>query len=224
MSHPTDLLAEYILGGLEPQEQQELEAHLQSCASCRAELATLNKTLVAMVESLPAPEVPANNWQGIQQKLRPSLSPAARRWRWESWALAASLVLALAGLWWGFRQNQLVQTLRAENTIVSRWLARSDVRVMALPQVEGQTFGSVILLPDGRALFVLKELPAKNQTYQAWGYINDDEVSLGITSGHLLEISYTGYEELAMSLEPYGGNDWSTGMPERVSVVEKHDY
>jgi hypothetical protein len=222
MNHPTELLAESILGGLEPEEQQELEAHLQSCASCRAELATLNKTLVAMVESLSAPEVPANAWQAIQHKLKPA--SAVPRWRWENFALAASLVLALAGLWWGLRQNRLVQSLRAENTVVSHWLSYADARVIALPAANGQTLGSVILLPSGRALFVLKDLPAKNQTYQAWGYANDQEVSLGTTRGHLLEVTYTGYQELAMSLEPYGGNEWSSGTPERVSVAEKHDY
>ena len=225
--HPTDLLPDYLLGELEPQELGQLEAHLQTCESCKAELRQMNQTLVEMTESLPATDVPLTAWKGIQDKLAPkvvTLPPRLRRIRWEAFAVAASLLLALGSSWWGFNQYQAKQSLTNETALITRWLARADARVVALPQVNEYPFGSVIILPDNRALFVLRQKPEAGSSYQAWGYINDKETSLAVTDSQILEVDYTGYDAIGLSIEPTGGSDWSTQDVVPIPVVEEHTY
>jgi anti-sigma factor RsiW len=54
MNHPEELLPDYALGVLSPEEAAEIEAHLEACAACREELGQLNTSLVQVVEALPA--------------------------------------------------------------------------------------------------------------------------------------------------------------------------
>ncbi len=83
-------LAGYVLGGLEPGEVTDVEAHLAGCAACRAELddlAPLPPLLaLAAPDSPPAPD-----------DLRPRVLRTARRRRQVPVLVAAALIL-LAGL------------------------------------------------------------------------------------------------------------------------------
>lgn len=85
-------LAGYVLGGLEPGEVTDVEAHLTGCAACRAELdelAPLPPLLaLAAPDSPPAPD-----------DLRPRVLRTARRRRQVPVLVAAALILlaALAG-------------------------------------------------------------------------------------------------------------------------------
>ncbi len=83
-------LAGYVLGGLEPAEVADVEAHLAGCAACRAELDELAPLppLLALAGpgSPPAPD-----------DLRPRILRSARRRRQVPVLVAAALIL-LAGL------------------------------------------------------------------------------------------------------------------------------
>jgi hypothetical protein len=48
----------YVLGGLDPADSQRFEAHLESCAECRTELAEL-ESLPALLDALPVPDAVA---------------------------------------------------------------------------------------------------------------------------------------------------------------------
>lgn len=50
MNHPLDQLLAYALGELDAAEVLALEEHLEGCASCREELATLQANMVRLVE------------------------------------------------------------------------------------------------------------------------------------------------------------------------------
>lgn len=241
MSHPTDLLLDYALAELEPNKSRELEAHLRQCESCRRELKALQGSLVSLTESLPATAAPADSWSIIQKRIHhqetfpeddisQKLLPANIRPRrsWQAFALAASLVLALGGFFWGYQTQQHYQQVRAEQRKVAGWLSRSDVSSVQFVSDQGDRLGSVLTLSDGRALFVLRDPPAKGLVYQAWGMVNNERVSLGLSSRTLLEVPYSGYEFIGTSLEPAGGSPAPTRPLGRVAIplepVENKNY
>lgn len=223
MSHPDELLPDYALGLLAPGEAAELEVHLAQCERCRAELRRLNEVMARWVDELPG-EAPPELWPQIAARLsQPSQTsppPAARRTRpwWQPWLLAASLLAAALGLGWGGWQAGLNRQLSGEQRKVAAWLSRDDVRVLALPEVDGRRVGSVLLLSDGRALFVMREAPADSLAYQAWGHRDGERVPLGLSSGTLLEVPYQGFEFIGLSLEPKGGSPQPTRPLGRVPV------
>jgi predicted anti-sigma-YlaC factor YlaD len=52
------LLGAYVLGGLDSADAERFEAHLQTCAQCRADLAEL-ESLPALLDALPVPDAAA---------------------------------------------------------------------------------------------------------------------------------------------------------------------
>ena len=224
MTHPRTL-ADYALGELSPEEARAVELHLKGCAVCRAELRALRETLVTLVETLPPADLPETAWQDVQSRLagQNAVPPrAAPRRAWPLVALAASLVLALSGLFWGFQERQGYQQLAAEQRKVAGWLSRPDVSAQPLTDAAGERLGSVLTLSDGRALFVLRTAPPAGTSYQAWGYGAEPSgtapVDLGSTGRTLLEVPYADYQTLELSLEPERGSAQPTQPLGRVAV------
>ena len=106
----SELITDYSVGLLEGRQLQAMEAHLDRCAACRAELDELNQVMAA-VELHGGLEPPTNLWVGIQARieggLEPALEPALaprrasfwERFRVPRWALgAAAGGVAAAGL------------------------------------------------------------------------------------------------------------------------------
>lgn len=94
-------LERYVDNELSAQEQTGIEAHLESCSGCRAEVGKLRK-VVDQLARPPAVTVPKLLWATIERRLdqtkQPDLrcSPVRRlRVRSAPWALAATLVLAV---------------------------------------------------------------------------------------------------------------------------------
>lgn len=229
MTHPTDYLADYILGELTPQETRGVETHLATCETCRAEVRTLRETLVNLAETVPPVTPPATAWSAIQTRLTAEASenrvpsPKPRR-TWQPFALAASLLIALGGLFWGFQERQNYQQTQQEQRKVAGWLSRSDVTAQQLTDAAGERLGSVLTLSDGRALFILRDAPPSGSSYQAWGYANESPVELGLTDRTLLEVPYTDYEVLEISLEPKQGSSQPTRPLGRVPVSENEEH
>ena len=238
MTHP-QTLTDYVLSELSPQETRAIELHLEGCAACRAELRALRETLVTMTETLPPVALPGTAWEGIQARLtaekpNPALpsrrsrpvsrisKPPLRRRVWQPLAWAASLVMALSGLLWGFQERQSNQQLVVEQRKVAGWLSRPDVSAQQLTDAAGERLGSVLILSDGRALFVLRAAPPAGTSYQAWGYGAEPSgtapVNLGLTGRTLLEVLYTDYQTLELSLEPKWGSLQPTQPLGRVAV------
>lgn len=225
MTHPQEQLADYVLGELSPEVVRAVEPHLASCETCRAEVRTLRETLVTMVDSLPDAAAPEAAWGAIQAHLRtetpanipePRFSARSKR-SWQPFALAASLVIAVGGLFWGYQARQSYQQVQSEQRKVAGWLSRPDVAAQQLTDAEGERLGSVLTLSDGRALFILRDAPPPGSSYQAWGY-GDAPTNLGLTNRTLLEVPYTDYEVLEISLEPKTGSSQPTQPLGRVSV------
>src|SRR5688572_8578871 len=99
--HVTSSLTRYCDGELPADEAQRVEAHLASCAQCRATLDEIrfSATLVRQLSTVSAPEF---LWTGIEAaRLEPyhrfGMQGAPR------WAFACLLVLVAAGAWWWSR-------------------------------------------------------------------------------------------------------------------------
>ncbi|MET3163319.1 UNVERIFIED_ORG: anti-sigma-K factor RskA [Arthrobacter sp. UYEF10] len=63
------LMGAYVLGGLDPADSQRFEAHLESCADCRTELAEF-ESLPALLDALPVPDAVA-----LTAGARPGVAP-----------------------------------------------------------------------------------------------------------------------------------------------------
>jgi len=86
-------LAPYLLDSLEPAERAEVSAHLQGCATCRAELASL-AGLPGLLARIDPADIEAHVTDEPVVPL-PVPLPAPRR-RWELVAAAAAAVAVLA--------------------------------------------------------------------------------------------------------------------------------
>lgn len=102
--HECDLMCErlaaYLEGDLAPEDRAAADAHLASCAACRAVLAEL-RTIAAQAAALPPLSPTRDLWAGIESRIgtrvTPLGAPSARRATRRPWplAIAAAALIAL---------------------------------------------------------------------------------------------------------------------------------
>jgi len=104
----TDRLSDAVDGTLDAATAAAVDAHLRTCAACRATRQDL-ETIAASARTLERHEVPPDAWARIAARLeRPASSPlrawlpggSDARWRGLAAAAAVVLVLAAAGAGW----------------------------------------------------------------------------------------------------------------------------
>src|SRR5918999_3541557 len=98
------LLGPYVLGELTPEEERELERHLEECSSCWDELRVvwgIHNALREAAASEPPPELRASTLARAKGE-----SSARSRLRWTVWVPAAAALLVAAGF--GFRGLRVV--------------------------------------------------------------------------------------------------------------------
>lgn len=203
MSRPRELLTDYARGALPEADAVRLEEHLRSCPSCRGEIRDVREGFVELVEGLPRAQVPADSWGNVVGRVRRQRLRMGQR---VAWGLAASLLVIAALGFWGFRVVEDAAQANLEAQTVARWLARDDVNRVSLGIYSSGGYGSVLLLPDGRTLFVLDDGPGRGNSYQAWGHRDGEAVSLGTFRRPVYEADTSGFEEVGVSLEPRGGS------------------
>jgi anti-sigma factor RsiW len=98
--HPQPALVPYVRGQLGPDESEAVRLHLEGCAACRAEAASLLSTweeVSARMEELPQPE-----WIAYRSELRRKLDARhfnrRRRWMFGLASLTAAGAAAAAAL------------------------------------------------------------------------------------------------------------------------------
>ena len=109
-SHPSDDLAAYALGALEPGEEAEVRAHLDGCERCRAELEWLRPAVDVLPASVPQLDPPRRLRRELMRTVRADArAERGSWWRWRpGWitmrarpalmvAAAALLVAGIAG-------------------------------------------------------------------------------------------------------------------------------
>jgi anti-sigma-K factor RskA len=220
-----DLLPDYVLGLLSPEEKQNVEKLLQDSSTARADLKALQQTFIQLSESVPAAR-PHTTFQNIQRRLvttqLPELTlqavpvkPAKPFWykelrEWRNYALAASLVLAVIGWSWGLNTRQEAKQTKAEAETINHWLAYGDLSMASLRDESDTPIGTVLVSPRDYALFILDAPPPAGKSYQAWGRVNDTVTSLAVAQTRLLEVNCKGFEGVEVSLEPLGGSSQPT--------------
>ncbi|MGH9341574.1 MAG: anti-sigma factor family protein, partial [Acidobacteriota bacterium] len=109
----SDRFSHYLDGELAPQGVQEVEEHLEDCASCRRELALLHEVKRMLGSAVAVPNTP-DQWPRIRRSLRErvfgALHPLSQSQEtvqshgWKRWIPAAAAILVLLGvtLFWPF--------------------------------------------------------------------------------------------------------------------------
>ncbi|UBV44385.1 anti-sigma factor (plasmid) [Deinococcus taeanensis] len=222
MTHPTELLAGYVIGDLDVQDVRTVEAHLTGCAACCAEVGRLRDALMSLADDLPDAAVPGGTWARIQARrqagapdapvARAPLRRPRRPWLW----LAAALGLIFTSV--------LTRLAPAPSTqgSIQQWQAQGAVKLTLTGQ-DGQAFGLVLVRPDGQALVVLDRRAPDGQVYQAWGRRAGAAppaapVSLGLTDGTVLQVDWRGFSSVGVSVEPGGGSPVPTRPLGRVTL------
>ncbi|WP_174422432.1 anti-sigma factor domain-containing protein [Calidithermus chliarophilus] len=207
-----DLLPDYLLGQLEPEEARRLEEQLERSPELRAELEALRAALFRLPDQLAPVTPPPRAWQGIQARTRRGRGVP---WPWVT-GIAAGLALVFASF--GLYEWQALRALRAEQAKVAHWLSEPEGKWRAIKNARGEGVGTMIWLEDGGCLIVMKDPAPEGKVYQAWGRKGDKPVSLGVFRGRVYETRFEGFERMGVSLEPPGGSAQPTEPLGSVSV------
>jgi len=93
VTHPDELLAEYVEGALAPQDRAQVEAHLEVCAACRAEVADATEAR-ASLRALPEVQEPPGVTLAVLREARERRAAP----RWASPLRVAAAVILIAGM------------------------------------------------------------------------------------------------------------------------------
>lgn len=189
-THPTELLPAYVLGALGEREFRAVEAHIQVCSTCRAEVEEF-RTSVGLAASavLPAPRdrvkhylmarIHTSKHHGVTSH-HPAIPPLARV-RWSSVFAGAALAMALlfGGMMVDARQQlhavqddltQLRSTMAQDEATMTAFL--SDPTTIGQPMNGQGTVAAKMYMQIGRNRTVLLisglSPPASGRTYQFW--------------------------------------------------------
>jgi anti-sigma-K factor RskA len=222
----------YALGALDAKEAAALEAHLQTCASCREEFTVYRLTSDHLSMSVPPQEPSAALRKRIQNRL-PGAGKTKRpplNWSFSRLAMGLAILLLLALNLVSISQ---VRALRSEQAQLMDQIQNGQMALVMLSYPHTQSFpiqaqqitGSLLLDREyNNSVLILRGLPAipENQTYQVWWITpNGEWTSAGLvrpqTNVPFISepISSTqGLAEfvgVAMTIEPAGGSDSPTG-------------
>ncbi|HEV8383000.1 MAG TPA: anti-sigma factor [Gemmatimonadales bacterium] len=120
----TELAAPYALGSLDREERTELERHLETCASCRAEVQSFREVSGLLALSV-APAAPP-------PMLRQRVLRTARKVRSIPWLAAAAVVLAILGGLGYWRATNEARVLRTRLDVAQSQLDSTKYVVAAL--------------------------------------------------------------------------------------------
>ena len=195
-----ELLGAYALDAVDADEREQIEQYLEENPRARAEV-TEHREVAAMM-SLAGGQAPDGLWDRIADELGPDptgtvpqlrLVPVAekpktsRRW-WGvalgSVAAAAIAVLGLTVVHQGNRIDNLEAVTSKDAVVVGAAEAMTDpnARLTSLTTTDGVTMADVVVQPNGQGYLVPRTMPtlASDRTYQMWGVIDDEVISLGV--------------------------------------------
>ena len=234
MSHEqaSELLGAYALDAVDGEELNELERHLDECPRCRAELDSLREVAGALGTGVET--VPEGLWSSIAGRLperahdetpppmprlvRSGRTPAdaASRRRHSRVAVAAVLGVGLINA--NNRADNLQQAASGRSSTVSAALQTPGHRVVSLRDGKHMLAVQFVVVPDGRGYLLASHLPAlaSGKTYQLWGIVASQPISLGLLGPDPAEATFTMAgarrpTSLALTAEPAGGTSTPTG-------------
>jgi anti-sigma-K factor RskA len=245
--HADELLEDYLLGTLPAEDAAWMQAHVETCPQCQAEIAPLLAAVQALPYAAPPPEVPASEdlWDRIERTI--SNSPTAS----EPSAAASTIPVTE-------RPASNVRTLSPARTMPNRWLAIAALMILSLmtgavigqllPQVgddepEAQQIeiqftdpgitatGSLQYLPEEQ-VFVLEltgmPAPPEGYVYQAWLIDGNAPIPVGVMNTESGEFASAGdrdqFQTFAITVEQGPlGNPAPTSEPVLVAALHETD-
>ncbi len=217
-----ELAAGYALGALTPEQRDEIDAHLETCAEHSMILREMRATVGVLHHGAPEREPPSTLKARIMAAARadiegggPAPAPAApiefsrKSYGWQFpvpfGVAVAAVALLVAGL---LAWNVVLQFSQPEDT-------EAFVRYMGTEEIHAFVYyveDVGVITASG-----MDPLPA-NRTYQAWAVIDGKPVSLGLLEiaedgeGYiLLDQHVTEDEPVFVTIEPAGGSPAPTG-------------
>lgn len=191
-----ELLGVYAIDAVDADEAAAVEAHLRECPLCRAEVAAHREA--ASLLAFSGEPAPTELWSKIAAgldeappplRLAPVLPLRRRRATavFAAVACAAAVLVALLGVQ-VVHQNRRIDALTAiaDQRGLEQAAAVAAVtpgaRTVQLRSDDGRHTADAIVLPDGRGYLVRAALPglSSNQTYQLWGVLGAQTISLGV--------------------------------------------
>jgi anti-sigma-K factor RskA len=226
-------LPAYALGALDAEDVAALEAHLQTCDVCRAELAKYRSISESLLTAVPPRQPSAALRKRLQSQL-PSAQRTARprfAWSFSQFALGTALVVLFALSVFSFIQMRELQNRQTaflkqlqQNQFALSMLAYPSTQ--AFPIADGNTFsGSVLLDREHNTIaLVMWRLPIlpQNQTYQIWliepnghrvsaGLFRSQENTSYTTQPVFSKQAVSNFVGIGVTVEPAGGSDQPTG-------------
>lgn len=238
-----ELLGAYALNAVEADEADLIEAHLDTCPRCRAEVEGHRE--VASMLGNSGGDAPEGLWDRIADQLEDTpppmrlglhegpgtVTPLAPRRRERSNRLvaaalgaAAALAIAVLGVQVVRQQDQLdeMESALEETTLeaaANRAFDDPEAVKVQLQSSDGAVAGRAVVLPDGTGFVMAHELPPLDgdRTYQLWGDTGaGDLVSLGLLGDDPATIAFnagTDLSALAITAEDAGGVSQSQSSP-----------
>ena len=225
----------YALGTLDAEELAALEAHLQTCETCQAELAEYRAISESLLTAIP-PQLPSIALRKRLQSRLPSAQKQSSRprftWSISQLVMGMALVLLLFISAFSFLQMRAIQNQQASlqqqlrtNQFALSILAYPGTQSIPIPGESGSLSGSVLLDREQNTIaLVMWRLPelSQDQTYQIWLIEPDGHrVSAGLfrpqpdasytTQPVFAKPGISNFTGVGVTIEPAGGSDQPTG-------------
>jgi len=193
-----DLLGPYVLGALDPDEEWEVEEHLQRCAACRAEERDLRRTHERLselvgVQEPPPPESKASVMSGLSRR------GTLREMRRAPIFAAAAALIALSLVVVFYSSGLLGRDAMASATLESTPLAPEAGGELRVREDD----------PNARATLEVWNMPncKKDEYYELWFGEEGGRVSAGT-----FKVDERGRGTLQMSVPEEAGNYGQVGI------------
>jgi predicted anti-sigma-YlaC factor YlaD len=154
MTHPDDLLADYVDGTLEPRERAEVDAHLAGCERCRADLRSATRAR-SELRGVPEARMPSDLRERVLARTATESIPAptslaqARERRRPAPAAWLAGVAAAAALLIGFFVYTGMQGTSSPSAGLADGAAAPEANATTGPgPFSGGASGGLILQPD----------------------------------------------------------------------------
>ena len=177
------LLGAYALDAVDSSERRRVELHLRECEDCRDE-ASDHLEVAGLLTLVLETEGDVEPTPAADDVVVPLERPARKR----PTLLGVTSIAAIAVLLVGF----LVQTVRLGDARAELASATAADFAVAAAEAGSATYGladeagrlvaSVVLLEDGTGLLTIEDLPSvsEGRTYQLWGVMDGEVVSVGL--------------------------------------------